>query len=332
MDQEIYPGGSQEQDRMPAGQSSPSTPPPEEDRMPGASKSDLVGRLKSQKWLLFSAFGLVGGVLGTLLAGLTPHIGDPEEPLAWQLVVAHTIWTALAASLLTASLFLANEMYERRRLSPSVFSRGLLVGVVAGAVSGAIAQSVFNLEASFDGVWEIVIQVVCWGIMGGLLGMFLSRAMPNFGMVKGGLGGFIGGSVGGFFFLLVGSAIVKWLPASVSDNMASILAQMVGMGILGATLGFIMVVVEKIFREASLEVVWSPHESSFFNLGAQPIYIGGGRDDEVYVRGLGERHAHVVFAGGAIEYVDAESQKRTPLRNESSIQVGKLKLVVHAAA
>lgn len=296
--------------------------------MPGASKSDLVGRLKSQKWLLFSAFGLVGGMAGTLLSLLTPGVGRDHN---WQFILEHMIWTALTASLLTGALFVANDFYERRRLNPRVFSSGVLVGILAGAVSGGIAQAIYNFRTDLEGWGGAAVQVFCWGVMGGLLGAFLSRAMANFGAIKGAFGGFIGGSVGGFMFLVVGNAIYKWLPGS-SQTTTETIGQMIGIGILGATLGFIMVVVEKIFREASLEVVWSPNESSFFNLGAQPIYIGGGRDDEIYVRGLGERHSHVVFQDGAIEYVDAESQKRTPLKNESSIQVGPLKLVIHAAA
>ncbi len=166
--------------------------------------------------------------------------------------------------------------------------------------------------------------------MGGLLGLFLSQAMPNFGFLKGICGGFAGGLVGGACFLFAGRIVNSILP-DFSGRLADLLGQMVGMGILGAALGMIMVIVESIFREASLEVVWAPNESSFFNLGSEPIYIGGGKEDQIYVRGLGERHSHVVFAGGTIEYVDAESQNRTPLRNGSSLQIGMLKLVIHAA-
>ncbi|MGB0581671.1 MAG: hypothetical protein ACPGVU_18400 [Limisphaerales bacterium] len=331
MDQEIYPGDSQEQDRMPAGQpEAPAAPaaPQEQDRMTGASKSDFIGRLKSQKWLLFSAFGLVGGMAGTLLSLLTPGVGDEHN---WQVIIEQVIWTALTASLLTGSLFVANDFYERRRLSPRVFSSGVLIGILAGAVSGGVAQAIFNMRPDLEGWTGAIVQALCWGVMGGLLGAFLSRAMANFGAIKGALGGFIGGTVGGLIFLIVVNAITDLLPGS-SKLARETFGLMIGVGILGASLGFVMVVVEKIFREASLEVVWSPNESSFFNLGSQPIYIGGGRDDEIYIRGLGERHSHVVFADGAVEYVDAESQKRTPLRNESSIQVGPLKLVIHAAA
>ena len=330
MDQEIYPGGNpQEEDRMPGG-----SPPPapdkavEEDRMPGAKvSSNLSGKLKSQKWLLFALFGLIGGACGPILGFITPSVG--EEHL-WQFVVEQGIWTALTSAILTGALFLANEAYARRSLSPGVFCKGILVGLLGGAISGSIAQ--WLCGTSFGPQWfqGNPIQIFCWGIMGGLLGLFLSQAMPNFGFLKGICGGFAGGLVGGACFLFAGRIVNSILP-DFSGRLADLLGQMVGMGILGAALGMIMVIVESIFREASLEVVWAPNESSFFNLGSEPIYIGGGKEDQIYVRGLGERHSHVVFAGGTIEYVDAESQNRTPLRNGSSLQIGTLKLVIHAA-
>lgn len=298
----------------------------------GPSGGRAFGKLKSQKWLVFAAFGLAGGALGAVLAFATPGIGTEK---LWQFVLEQGLWTALAASILTGSLFLANEAYGRRRLSPQVFCRGLLAGLIGGFISGAIAQLLFGLGWGATGFSSRLLQVSCWGIMGALLGLFLSKAMPNFGPVKGSVGGFAGGFIGGTCFLCAGLLIQRVMPGTGTDaanRLSDLCGQIIGMGILGAALGMVMVIVESIFREASLEILWAENESTYFNLGTDPIYIGGGREDDVYVRGLGERHAHMIFTNGLIEYVDAESQKRTPLKNGSSLQIGPLKLLVHAAS
>lgn len=336
MDQEIYPAGKpKEQDRIPEGKP---TPIPgnavTEDRLPGLAPSgpSRFGRLKSQKWLVFALMGLAGGATGAILAAVTPRIGN-DKP--WQLILEQGIWTALAAGILTGSLFLANETYARRQLRPKIFCRGLLAGLIGGFISGAVAQLLFGLGLGASEFTERLLQVFCWGIMGALLGIFLSKAMPNFGPIKGCAGGFAGGFVGGGCFLAAGTLLQYLLPNTGTDlanRLSALFAQIIGMGILGAALGLIMVIVESLFREASLEVVWGPNESTYHNLGAEPIHIGGGKNDQIYVRGLGERHSHVVLTGGAIEYVDAESQKRTALKNGSTLQIGPLNLVVHAAA
>jgi hypothetical protein len=38
-----------------------------------------------------------------------------------------------------------------------------------------------------------------------------------------------------------------------------------------------------------------------------------------------------VFANGLIEYVESASGKRTPLKDGSRLEIGKLNLVIHAA-
>ena len=60
------------------------------------------------------------------------------------------------------------------------------------------------------------------------------------------------------------------------------------------------------------------------------LWVGGG-EDHVFVRGLPPRFASIVFANGVIEYVETASGARTPLKNGSRLEIGKLNLVIHAA-
>ena len=145
-----------------------------------------------------------------------------------------------------------------------------------------------------------------------------SRICPRRADDRGGGGGAVGGALGGIGFLLVGQV----LPDAFG--------RLVGIGTLGLALGLAMIVVEKLFREASLEVIWAPGETTNFNLGAQAVTIGGG-EDHVFVRGLPHHFASIVFANGVIEYVETASGARTPLKNGSRLEIGKLNLVIHAA-
>lgn len=324
MDQEIYPGeNSQEEDRMPGG-SPPPTPDKsvEQDRMPGASAGpSFLGRLKSQKWLVFALMGLLGGAAGAFFAELAPGAADNAKFA--EVAVKTGIWAAMAACLLATALFWANDIYNRHRFGPKSAQRGILTGGIGGFLAGCVAEGLFQKLQS-DDMGDATLYIVysgCWAVLGLLLGFSFSRSVPNLSIWRGILAGVVGGAIGGFGFVSLSG--IEMFPDMV--------ARMVGIGTLGFALGLAIVVIEAVFREASLEVVWAPNENTFFNLGAEPIYIGGGDDDQVYVRGLAPRFSHIVFSDGAVEYVETESQKRTPLRNESSLQIGTLKLVVHAA-
>jgi hypothetical protein len=123
--------------------------------------------------------------------------------------------------------------------------------------------------------------------------------------------------VGGIGFLIVGA----YLP--------EVFGRMLGVGILGAMLGLSIVVVEAMFREASLDIIWAPKEQTSITLGPNPVYIGGG-DDHVHVAGLPQHAAGVILEQGKIQYVDSSTGKRTDLKDGSRIKIGKIEIVIHA--
>ena len=132
------------------------------------------------------------------------------------------------------------------------------------------------------------------------------------------MAGFAGGAVGGIGFLVV------------SGLFQVTVGRFVGVAILGAALGIAMYLAENLFREASLEVIWAPNETSRVSLGAQPISIGGG-EDHVFVRSLSPHVSSIVFQNGQIEHIETASGKRTPLQDGSRLRIGPINLVVHAA-
>lgn len=304
------------------------------DRAPGRAGPGMADRLwsrmRSSKALLFGAMGFGGGALGAVFAQAAPAFG----PNPGQLILATGAWMGIAAAVLAVGLFLGNELYLRRNLTPALFRRAFLSGLVGGAMAGAIAQGLFSFKFGSPIFHDLVIRTLCWAFLGGMLGAYLSRSIPNLGVLRGALGGVIGGALGGLGFLgsaRLLAAIAERAGANPDSHLIDIPSQMLGIGLLGLALGLAMVVIEKLFREASLEVIWAPSESTLFNLGAQPIQIGGGREDQVFVRGLKERHASIQFQAGVVEFVESSSGHRTSLKNGSSLQIGTVRLVIHAA-
>lgn len=282
---------------------------------PGSLPPALAA-IRANKPLLFLLAGALGGAAGSVLAEFAPGGGRDASRLA--LIVATGLWSAIAASVLATALFLVGEWHQRRDVRPRAVQRMLLFGALAGFVSGAVAQAAYSVPFGSAAFHAIVVRTVCWALMGALLGALLSRPVPNLGRLRGLMAGAVGGGLGGLGFLLVGQV----LPDAIG--------RLVGIGTLGLALGLAMIVVEKLFREASLEVIWAPNETTNFNLGAQAVTIGGG-EDHVFVRGLPPRFASVVFANGVIEYVESATGTRTPLKDGSRLEIGRLNLVIHAA-
>jgi hypothetical protein len=281
-----------------------------------ASLPPALAAVRANKPLLFLLAGSLGGAAGSVLAEFAP--GGGRDATALGLMVTTGLWSAVAASVLSAALFAAGEWHQRRELRPRRLSNLLLFGALAGFLSGAVAQGAYSVQIGSPAFHAIVVRTGCWALMGALLGTLLSRPVPNLGLLRGLIAGAVGGGLGGLGFLLVG----RLLPDAIG--------RLVGIGTLGLALGLAMIVVEKLFREASLEVIWAPNESTNFNLGAQAVTIGGG-EDHVFVRGLPPRFASIVFANGVIEYVETATGKRTPLKDGSRLEIGKLNLVIHAA-
>ena len=283
---------------------------------PPGSLPPALAALRSNKPLLYLLAGALGGAAGSVLAEFAPGGGRDASPLI--LIIATGLWSAIAASVLASALFVAGEWHQRRDVRPRSVQKILLFGALAGLVSGAAAQAAFSVQVGSAAFHAIVVRTVCWAMMGALLGALLSRPVPNLGLVRGLIAGASGGGLGGVGFLLVGAV----LPDAIG--------RLVGIGTLGLALGLAMIVVEKLFREASLEVIWAPNETTNFNLGAQAVTIGGG-EDHIFVRGLPSHFASVAFSNGLIEYVETATGKRTPLKNGSRLEIGKLNLVIHAA-
>lgn len=278
----------------------------------------MLAKIRNNKKALFSVMGLVGGALGAALASAFSDWGEGSPVL---LVAATALWVGTFSAILTMALYWAQDIYNRRPGFPTEkLKSGLGYGFVAGLIAGGAAQSVYSIPFESAALQNLVFKPACWGLMGAMLGWRLTTVMPNFSVQRAIIAGAIGGTLGGIFFVLSAMAI---------DGLSELPAQMIGVGLLGAVLGFSLVTVESMFRDASLEITWAPKEITVVALGAKAVSIGGG-DDHIYVAGLPQNASGVVIEQGKIYYADNVGGRRTELRNGSKINIGTISVVVKA--
>ncbi|MBX7135049.1 MAG: hypothetical protein K1X67_20480 [Fimbriimonadaceae bacterium] len=278
---------------------------------------DLFARLRSNQLLLNVVAGTLGGAVGAGFAEVVNYL-TPEYVDKFELVVFTATWFALLTSIIAASLFAAGVWHQRRDLRPQTVLKALIGGAVAGFIAGGIAQWLYQQDIGSVRFQNYVLRTFCWGLAGALIGAILSRTVPNLSPKRGSLAGFAGGVVGGIGFLIV------------SNFFPDVFGRLVGVATLGAALGLAMYLAENLFREASLEVIWAPNESSRVGLGSQPVTIGGG-EDHIFVRALPPRVSTITFQNGLIEHIETSNGRRTRLEDGSRLRIGPINLLVHAA-
>lgn len=228
------------------------------------------------------------------------------------------LWSCIFTTVLAGALFLSDTWHQRRELRPSQVLIALAFGAGAGFVAGAVAQALYSLDIGSFEFRNYVLRTFCWGLAGALIGGLLSRKVPNLGLVRGAAAGFVGGCVGGICFVLIANVFPEEL------------GRIFGIAALGLALGLVMYVAETLFRDASLEIIWGPNEVSRVSLGPQPVTVGGGLEDDVYVPGLPAATSVILLSNGLIEHIENYTGKRTPLRDGSQLQVGPVYLAIHA--
>ena len=269
--------------------------------------------IRNNKPALFALLGFAGGVVGALIGELAPDSARSYSGLVFQVAM----WTALCGSGIAVALFTASEIYHRRRgFCSKQTIRYLGAGALGGAIAGAVAQAIYNAHFVSPAFTHFILRPICWGLMGGILGLRLASTIPNLLPSRAAIAGGIGGILGGVAFL-IGSEI-----------MTQTFGRMAGLGALGAALGLAIVVVDSLFREATLEIIWAPREITTVALGRVPVTIGGG-DDHIFVAGLPQNAACVVIENGKVQYVDTKSARHTDLRDGSKIKIGSIEVVVH---
>jgi hypothetical protein len=297
-------------------------PPTQPDHSP-AERFNPWKQLRSNKTLFFAGAGFLGAFLGDLVT--EPFQLNQSDGKSLALILFGTAtWVAFLSGGLSATLALAGSLYNRRPFMPLKSVSMATLGAIGGAISGGLIQILYSagfmLGLKHGTAQQFFFQCFVWGLMGGTVGGILGGTVPNLKWWRAVGAGLVGGSIGCAGFL------------TISSLLPEVIGRLLGVGVMGAAIGLSIIVAERLAREASLEVIWAPNEITFINLGDRSVFIGGGREDDVFVRGFPPRHAGIMLKQGTVEYTEATSGRQVNLKDGSRLQIGKLTLVVHTDA
>jgi Ca-activated chloride channel family protein len=111
------------------------------------------------------------------------------------------------------------------------------------------------------------------------------------------------------------------------------MARLLGAAILGAAIGLMIALAEKLAREACLIVHWGPHERTVINLGERPVVLGSSNEAELYLpkeKGFPPISALVTFREGKIEMQNKMTNTNHELKSGNKLQLGDLLVEVRS--
>ncbi|MCI0588365.1 MAG: VWA domain-containing protein [Planctomycetes bacterium] len=227
-------------------------------------------------------------------------------------------WTALLALGLAAALTAAQNRYLRR----GAFRTGqlglLIGGLVSGLAAGVVGQLLYA-SVPDDQTLHLVGRIGGWVLLGGLTGLGMSYVVPNLRRLRGLAGGAFGGAAGALGFL------------SASPEVGDFAGRLIGAGTVGLAIGMMIALVEAVFRQGWLEVVYGRNESSTVSLGSQPVSVGSdARACTVYAAGAPPVAYRFTLEGGRVRLKDVPTGREEILKAGDRRTIGGVTLVVHA--
>ncbi len=227
-------------------------------------------------------------------------------------------WTALLALGLAAALTAAQNRLLRRNAF-RVGQVGLLVGgLVSGLAAGVIGQLLYASVPDQDTL-HIVGRIGGWVLLGALTGLGMSFVVPNLRRLRGLGGGAFGGAAGALGFL------------AASPEVGDFAGRLIGAGTVGLAIGAMIAIVEMVFRQGWLEVVYGRNESSTVTLGSQPVSVGSdSRACTVYASGAPPVAYRFTLEGGRVRCKDVPTGREEILKAGEKRTIGGVTLVVHA--
>ena len=243
----------------------------------------------------------------------------PSPWKVWAPIGVIGVWTSLLAIGLSTALTSGQNILLRKDwLSQKQIVSILGGGLVTGLIAGSLSQTFFASLAQVAVLSEVG-RVVGWTLLGGMLGLGMAFVIPNLPKHKSLRAGAIGGLLGSIAFLCALGTLIDPL------------ARLCGAFILGAAIGLMIAIAEKMAREACLIVHWGPKEKTVINLGDRPVILGSSGDAHLYLpkeKGFPEIAALVTFREGRIEMQNKMTNSTHELKSGNKLQLGTLTVEV----
>jgi len=298
---------------------------------------------------------LLAGLIGALIAwGVTePYLGDTVED---EQSTAIALLMLLSMGGLVGLMVGSMEGILARNFSRSVKSGliGLLIGFGGGIASiiiaGIVAQIIIPIGVAIVGaeaaqdpahnfagfILIVIVRSLIWTVLGMTVGLGPGIALKAKKLV---LNGFIGGMIGGMIGGLLFDPINYFVSGGTMDTGVEI-SRAIGLGVIGATTGFMIGIVEMLTKDAWLLMTEGPLKGKQFIVYKNPTRIGSSPSCEIYLfkdPSIEPFHAniHIVRDGYLLEdnhspdgtMVNDQKITNRHLRNGDVIQIGKAKFI-----
>lgn len=208
---------------------------------------------------------------------------------------------------------------------------GLLFGFVGGFLSGNVAAGVIyhlaNLFAEKHGgslafSLHTAGRGLAWAIAGTTMGLGQGLALRSKRLILYGfLGGLIGGLLGGLLF----DPIYEFVASGDKTNAA--LSRWIGFGIIGAVVGLMIGIVERLARDAWLRMVEGPLAGKEFLVFKDIMRMGSSPKSEIYLfndPAIAQNHA-VIRATGDIYEIENTCRENPAMLNGRPVTRSRLR-------
>ncbi|MDP6547011.1 MAG: FHA domain-containing protein [Phycisphaerae bacterium] len=224
---------------------------------------------------------------------------------------------------------------------------GLVVGFIGGFISGFLANIVYaplnqmamEQEGSGPGgltTFAFMVQMggrsLGWCLAGMTMGLGQGLSLRSGRLLLYGfLGGIIGGLLGGMVFDPVDLLLIGGL-----NHPSAHVSRMIGITVIGATVGAMIGLVELLARDAWLRMTEGPLAGKEFLIFKDIMHLGASPRSEVYLfndDGVASQHATIRCSGDSYEiesldesypvYVNGRTVSRAKLRNGDQIALGR---------
>ncbi|MDR2438102.1 MAG: hypothetical protein LBE12_01870, partial [Planctomycetaceae bacterium] len=210
-----------------------------------------------------------------------------------ELLIRTVGWTIF----LSLGIALALAAIQNHFLKKPLLPTEQLILVLIGSVLAALAAgSVGEISHQIFGVIRLGVlgQVIGWTILGAILAFGMVYFIPNLNKINALKFGALGGFLGSLAFLLFS------IGTEIGGRLLG--AFILGAFILGACIGLLVALVETIYRNVWLMVVYDPRNFAQVNLGSQNVTVGSGKSDTVFIADAAVKAGTFRTEGDKIRY------------------------------
>lgn len=280
--------------------------------MAGSMQRTNAFAVDSAKFLAFATAAGAGAFLFDGLQEMLPSI-FPVRNDPFYLIAQSGLWFGFVGAGVAMGITVAQAWYGKRLGIDLRLFVATLSGFVVGMVAGAFGQLIYNAGAQTS-----ILQSFAWALTGSLLGFALSFQVPNLGKIRAAISGLIGGAVGCVLFLtLSGSA------------MSEALARMIGVALVGCSIGAMISLGESLFRSAWLELQYASGDVRQVTLGAVPVAIGSDKSRcTVVIADIAPMAFRFRMANGRVTCEDMSSRKMDAVSSGETRRLGAVRATV----